>query len=369
MSNPTVLNQALAQCIGKRLTFAAFRSPGQHVQLWAQRDPRLETVDATALLGLNQVFLAAPFTLDRERIPFIRADIELMFPEIDPDISRLQECRGSAPVENAVDGDTGLEQFTAAVEEARKACASGALRKVVLSRVINADIPVDLWPGLFEWAEQQHPQAFVAMAFTPEHGLWMGASPECLVQENLDHVRVDALAATRPGGAVPRKISEWGAKELDEQEQVMCHVHATFARMDLANITARGPQVLQAGPVAHLHTVLEADLADTMLGELVLAVHPTPAVCGMPVQDAQRFIAAHERHRRGLYAGFWGTWNADGPTELHVNLRCMRHLGGQTQLLTGAGITAASDPAMEWVETERKAQTWLQAPALNAVAG
>lgn len=369
MSNPTVLNQALAQCIAKRITFAAFRAPGKHVQIWAQRDNRLETVSATALLGLNQAFLTAPFNLDRERIPFIRADVELMFPEIDPDISRLQECQGSAMPEDAADEATDLGQFTAAVEDAKKACATGALRKVVLSRVINADLPPAQWPSLFEWAAAQHPQAFVAMAFTPEHGLWMGASPECLVQENLDHVRVDALAATRPGDAVPARISEWGAKELDEQEQVTSHVHATFARMDLANITARGPVVLQAGPVAHLHTVLEADLADTMLAELVLALHPTPAVCGVPVQDAQRFIAAHERHRRGLYAGFWGTWNADGPTELYVNLRCMRHAGGRTQLLTGAGITAASDPAMEWVETARKAQTWLQAPAMNPTAG
>ena len=85
MSTPSVLQQALAQCIAKRLTFAAFRRPGRPLQLWAQRTPELETVEGTLLLGLNQVFLVAPFELDPARVPFIRADVELRFAEIDPE--------------------------------------------------------------------------------------------------------------------------------------------------------------------------------------------------------------------------------------------------------------------------------------------
>ncbi len=61
-----------------------------------------------------------------------------------------------------------------------------------------------------------------------------------------------------------------------------------------------------------------------------------------------------------LYAGFWGPWNAEGPTELFVNLRCMQVRSGKVQLHVGAGITAGSDPEMEWTETVRKADTWLR---------
>ncbi len=360
MSESTVLHKALAQCIQKRLTFAAFRTPGQPVQIWAQRNPELETVDGTLLLGLNQVFLIAPFDLDRERVPFIRSDIELMFAEIDPDIARLEECDGTVVETEKTELPTVNEDFMRAVNAAKAACIARSLDKVVLSRVMKAKLEVEQWPELFSRALEANKETFVAMAHTPEHGLWMGASPERLVHEELDHVRVDAIAATRPSDAIPERLSEWGLKELDEQEQVMCHVHSTFARMDLQNIVVRGPEVMKAGPVAHLRTVLEADLGDTLLGNLVLELHPTPAVCGAPTKAAMDFIATQEKHGRSLYAGFWGPWNADGPTELFVNLRCMRYHQGGTQLLVGAGITAGSDPQLEWTETERKAQTWLR---------
>lgn len=358
MSTFTVLHQALARCIGERLTFVAFRTPGMPVQLWAQRTPELETVDGTLLLGLNQVFLIAPFQLAPERIPFIRSDVELRFAEIDPDISTLAECQG-APAGQTVCHPTEPGDFIQAVQRAKEACAVRALDKVVLSRVVQVPLAFDKLPELFTRAMEANPAAFVVMAHTPEHGLWMGASPERLVREDQDRVRVDALAATRPADAVPARISGWGPKELDEQEQVMCHVHATAARLDLEDIVVRGPEVMHAGPVAHLHTVLEAGLGDCLLGDLVLALHPTPAVCGLPRHAAQEFIRRHEKHGRSLYAGFWGAWNADGPTELFVNLRCMRLQENQAFLLVGAGITAGSDAALEWEETGRKADTWL----------
>lgn len=358
MSSETVLQKALERCIEKRLTFAAFRIPGRPVQLWAQRDPGLETVDGTLLLGLNQVFLTAPFLLPQGRVPFIRSDIELMFAEIDPDISVLEECEGSAVGPQTAEKATSKADFIQAVEAAKLACRNKELDKVVLSRVLDMEVGTERLPGLFVGAMGANDRTMVAMVHTPEHGLWLGASPERLVHEELDHVRVDALAATRPADAIPARLSGWGAKELDEQEKVMCHVHSTFARMDLRNIVVRGPEVLEAGPVAHLHTTLEADLGDCILGELVLALHPTPAVCGAPTALARKFINAHEQHQRSLYTGFWGPWNADGPTELFVNLRCMHATPGNMQLYAGAGITAGSDAEMEWTETTRKAGMW-----------
>lgn len=360
MSEQTVLRKALTHCITEKLTFAAFRTPGKPVQIWAQRTPELETVDGPLLLGLNQVFLIAPFNLDREHVPFIRSDIELMFPEIDPDITRLEECEGVPAMERHTATTTAKADFIRSVNAAKQACSTRLIDKAVLSRVMDVTMGADPLPELFTRAMEASEETFVAMAHTPEHGLWMGASPERLVHEHLDHVRVDAIAATRPIDAIPGRISDWGLKELDEQEQVMSHVHSTFVRADLRNIVVRGPEVMKAGPVAHLRTVLEADLSETLLGDLILELHPTPAVCGAPAKAAHDFITANEKHDRSLYAGFWGPWNAEGPTELFVNLRCLRYASGKAQLFVGAGITAGSDPEMEWMETERKAQTWLR---------
>jgi isochorismate synthase len=360
MSGQQTLRKALAQAMAKRLTFAAFRTPGQPVQLWAQRTPELETVDGTLLLGLNQVFLLAAFHLDQRHVPFIRADVELRFAEIDPDIDPLEECIGCPVQADRPPHLASQEEYLQAVTAAKDACVKHEVSKVVLSRVMETPMDLEQWPELFIRAMEDAPEHFVCMAHAPATGLWFGTSPERLVLEEGDHVRVDAMAATRPADAVPERISGWGEKELDEQEQVALHVHATFARMDLRQIVMRGPEVVRAGPVAHLLTTMEADLGDCLLGDLVLALHPTPATCGAPREDALAFIRRTERHDRSLYAGFWGPWNAEGPTELFVNLRCMQAGPGTARLHVGGGITAGSDPLQEWTETRSKADTLLR---------
>lgn len=368
MSLYAVLREALALCIGRRLTFAAFRVPGGPVRLWAQRQPAAGAADRTLFADMERVFLAVPFNMGAGPVPFIRADVDLTFTEAGAALGLLGPCTGSEERAEQTDTPTGHAEFRDAVHAAVQACAGGRLRKVVLSRVKGADIPPGRWPELFIWALEAAPGALVAMACTPEHGLWMGASPERLVHAHGGRVRVDSIAATRPADAVPGKIADWGAKELDEQAQVTAYLRDLFADMHLRDVKITGPRVLGAGPVAHLHTVLEADRGDVPLMDLVARLHPTPAVCGVPVEAARHFIAAHERHPRSLYTGFWGPWNVDGTTDLFVNLRCMRHRAGRTALLAGAGITAGSDADMEWAETERKARTWLRALETSAQA-
>lgn len=366
MSTEALLREALARCIGKRLTFAAFRLPGQPVRIWAQRNPETEQAAQVALSAMERVFITAPFSLQAGCIPYIKAEVELLFNGSGTDISALDACTGTNGTAATAQAPTAKEDFLANVEAAKQACASGALRKVVLSRVKNADIPPERWPELFTWAMRDNPHTLVALCHTPEHGLWMGASPERLVKAIDDHIRVDSIAATRPADAVPPTVQDWGPKEVDEQGQVTVYVQELLSGLGMRNVTVQGPRVLKAGPVAHLHTVLEAELGKVPLMDLVVGLHPTPAVGGAPKDAAHRFILKHEKHDRSLYTGFWGPWNLDGDTELFVNLRCMRHQAGQTQLLVGAGITAGSDAPMEWTETERKARTWLRAVEAGA---
>ena len=134
----------------------------------------------------------------------------------------------------------------------------------------------------------------------------------------------------------------------------------TFSRCGARNVVSFPPETIGAGEVVHLRSRIEADLGDGALSDVVLALHPTPAVCGTPREAAREFIRDHEAHDRGCYAGFWGPWYPDGRTELYVNIRCLRHAGDRGVIFTGAGITSGSDPQKEWEETEQKAQTWLR---------
>src|SRR5713101_6170325 len=121
------------------------------------------------------------------------------------------------------------------------------------------------------------------------------------------------------------------------------------------------PAVRELATVAHLHTPISARLrAGVGLAEVVAALHPTPAVGGVPSAAAVRFLGAHENLDRGLYAGLIGLV---GPlrAELAVALRCARIAGGTARLFLGAGIVEGSSAESEWMETQLKARALLDA--------
>ena len=124
--------------------------------------------------------------------------------------------------------------------------------------------------------------------------------------------------------------------------------------------TLEGPYTATAGELAHLKTDIRFRLSSVeALGDILQALHPTPAVCGLPKEEAFRFILSHEGYDRSYYAGFLGRWEPEGKTALYVNLRCMQCGEGaeKIRLYAGGGILPASVCEEEWMETERKLQT------------
>jgi isochorismate synthase len=355
MSLSAGMRGALDRCLAGGLTFACYRRPGAPTTLWAQRTPSLDHVDGTELFELNDVFLVAPFHLDPLRIPFVRSDVELVDSDLGPATEALEGCEGAADADLCPQPQTTQEAFIAGVEAIRTAIGTGTLRKAVLSRVVNVPFDAERLPELFAHALDAHPDAFVALVRTPEHGTWLGATPERLLVAQDDHVRVDALAGTR---ANSQAGLPWGDKERDEQEVVTAAVLGTFVALGLKEVRAGAPETINAGPVQHLRTTVEGELHGVPLGDVALAIHPTPAVCGAPRDVARAVIGRVEAHDRRLYTGFWGPWSADGHTALFVNLRCLQLFNDQASLLVGAGITAGSDAHAEWEETTQKASTW-----------
>jgi isochorismate synthase len=352
------LHGALASYLERGLTFACFRRPGKPIDLWVQRTPELDTVDSSLLYELNEVFLLAPFQLDPERIPFLRSDKDFVITDPAAECDPLPDFQGAPARPVAAQPSTSVEDYRRAVQDALQVFAEGRLQKAVLSRVLNVPLhPADV-PTLFLTALETYPQAFVALVHTPDHGTWLGASPERLLAAVEDTVRVDALAATRAVHDVPEDADAWNAKERHEQALVTTGVLGELVGLGLRELHTHGPEVLHTGTVAHLRTTVQADLGGKALADVVLALHPTPAVCGTPRDRARAHILGAERHDRRLYSGFWGPWSADGETELFVNLRCLEASDDTATLYAGAGIVPDSDPQREWEETEHKAMTW-----------
>jgi isochorismate synthase len=96
------------------------------------------------------------------------------------------------------------------------------------------------------------------------------------------------------------------------------------------------------------------------LGSVMLQLlHPTAAVCGMPLEPSLAFLKENEGYDREFYAGYLGPVNINNNTNLFVNLRCMKLLDKKALLFAGAGITIDSLPEKELEETEIKFSTLL----------
>ncbi|KAL6973323.1 isochorismate synthase, partial [Sarracenia purpurea var. burkii] len=89
--------------------------------------------------------------------------------------------------------------------------------------------------------------------------------------------------------------------------------------------------------------------------EILSSLHPTPAVCGFPTEEARVLIAETEMFDRGMYAGPVG-WFGGGESEFAVGIRSALVEKGRGALIyAGTGIVEGSNSTMEWEELELKA--------------
>lgn len=93
-----------------------------------------------------------------------------------------------------------------------------------------------------------------------------------------------------------------------------------------------------------------------------MALHPTPAVGGVPADEAFALIAQLEGDR-GFYAGAVGWCNAAGDGRWVVAIRCAQLSPDRRTAVahSGGGIVAESDPDDEVDETTTKFTTIMRA--------
>jgi isochorismate synthase len=241
--------------------------------------------------------------------------------------------------------------FVSAVSKAVSAIRKGELKKVVLSRTHREKLPGDFNPfSFFIKLTQAYPDAFVYLLFLPETGLWIGSSPELFLKVKGEHLETMSLAGTG------RNPEDFRDKERMEQSLVSGYIMEQL-RPFCKDVQQDEVSVKKAGELYHLCTRIKAvKKQDTRLFDITSALHPTPAVCGLPKEKAFQFIRENEPHRRMLYSGFLGPVNNEN-AELFVNLRCMQIYENEALFYAGAGIVEGSDPEAEWHETSQKMDT------------
>ncbi|MDG2307143.1 MAG: isochorismate synthase [Candidatus Binatia bacterium] len=250
-----------------------------------------------------------------------------------------------------------VAHWKAAVEATLADIAAGRLSKLVLARAarITADVP---WRR-FRIARRlraAHPGATV-FAVTFGTRTLVGATPERLARLDDRRLTTAAVAGTAPpapiGGEEDRAFLA-DQKERREHAVVVDELQRRLAPLTTDLVVPEAPAILTTPALRHLHTPISAELrAGRGLLDVCGELHPSPAVCGLPVDFAKEALREREQIDRGWYAGGIG-WLDEGDGEVVVPLRAALLDGRVATLYAGAGIVEGSRWEAELEETRLK---------------
>jgi isochorismate synthase len=236
----------------------------------------------------------------------------------------------------------------------------GNADKVVISRKEEFTISTYKLEALFVKLLKMYENAFVYLWYHPKVGLWLGATPETLLSIKNTSFETMSLAGTKNANDAN---GQWTTKELEEQKIVTNYIVNQLNEVS-ENLQVHKLETVRAGNLHHLKNKITGTLSlPIQIENVIKALHPTPAICGLPKEIAKQFILENEAYPRSYYSGFLGECfyksksNDAVSTSLYVNLRCMSIANEKAAIYVGGGIIKNSNPELEWEETVSKSKT------------
>lgn len=267
-------------------------------------------------------------------------------------------------------GDTGAwkQAVQRAVDEMN---SDEQLKKVVLARRVTAvfDGPISSERVLRHLDEGQ-PDSFV-FSIEAMDSCFLGASPERLVKKRAGRVQTTCLAGSTGRGATAEEDEllakalledsknriehDYVVQMIRDEMKAMCH-HVTVPD---------APVVMKVRDIQHLYTPVIGEAAenDSIL-RFVEALHPTPALGGLPNERALHVIQELEEMDRGFYAAPVGWMDYRKNGEFVVAIRSGLVVQNEALLYAGCGVVKDSSPDKELEETNIKLR-----PMLRAIGG
>ena len=335
----------------KDLPFVAYRKPNEDlVAGFFQQSNELFFTENYTESG----FVFAPFNVENPTI---------LIPENQSDF--LQEkitIDENFELKSNFEPDISSEEnHISLVEKGVEAIKDNQFKKVVLSRKETIQLTDFDLIKTFKKLLKTYPKAMVYVWFHPKIGLWLGATPETLLEIKEGEFETMSLAGTQLYSGTTEV--KWQQKEIEEQQFVTDFIVGNLKTL-VNNLQVSKVKTIKAGNLLHLQTKITGKLKTKNL-KLLTVLHPTPAVCGLPKEAAKKFILENENYNRSFYTGFLGelnfkntniTSNKTEKSNLFVNLRCMEVEENLANIYVGGGITKDSNPKKEWQETVAKAK-------------
>lgn len=334
--------------------FVVYRLPGEECpQLLIGEGIHL--LDDLKELNGRRGFVIAPFQA-RESCPIVLIESDKKRRTVYMDERPVEEV-GAQKFLEISDLSPCTEKYKACFHTFIEALLNQTFDKLVLSRSRTIGKEEAFSPALaFRAACRRYIHSYVYLCYTPPTGVWLGSTPEIILSGERGEWHTVALAGTQSlqEGRLPQI---WDDKNREEQAYVTSYIRSQLLSLGI-HAFENGPYPAYAGALSHLKTDFRFSLKDNKsLGDLLKLLHPTPAVCGLPKEEAYQFILANEGYDRSYYTGLIGWLDPDGHTDLYVNLRCMHIEDDWLTLYAGGGLLSSSELNDEWQETEKKMQT------------
>ncbi|XP_057952068.1 isochorismate synthase 2, chloroplastic-like isoform X2 [Malania oleifera] len=240
--------------------------------------------------------------------------------------------------------------------------SNSSLLKVVLARSSRFVTATDIDPITWLACLQVEGENAYQFCIQPsDAAAFIGNTPEQLFHRKSLTIFSEALAGTRARG---------GSNDLDLQiehdllSSPKDHLEFTIVRESIKRkveamcnwVLVEPKKAIRKLPrVQHLHARLTGMLRseDDEFG-ILSSLHPSPAVCGFPTEEARLLIEETEMFDRGMYAGPVG-WFGGRETEFAVGIRsALVEKGIGALIYAGTGIVEGSNASLEWEELELK---------------
>jgi menaquinone-specific isochorismate synthase len=304
-------------------------------------------------------------------VPAARS-LEVVGQEIAVVIDRLERLSGQILSPNPQRstgkiGITGRDGLENSIDLALQAIDQEQIQKIVLAHTAEVSAPNLSIADSVANLRDRHPHCYT---FATSDGLgncFLGASPERLVTVRKGLLIADALAGSAPRGRSPLLDRQLGEELLaDPKEQHEHRLVRDFITNSLVDLGLHpqwsvAPRLLQLANIQHLWTPIRTVLPESVSPLAVVgALHPTPAVAGLPRDLACAKIREYEQADRSLYAAPLGWIDVDGDCEFVVGIRSALVTGTRVRLYAGAGIVAGSQVSREIAEIQLKLQPLYQ---------
>ncbi|CAG9295341.1 isochorismate synthase [Celerinatantimonas diazotrophica] len=249
------------------------------------------------------------------------------------------------------------------VNSVTQADALKACPKVVLARqsIYQANEHINALALLEQWQQLQPDNYAFYLSNQPDQSFF-GVPPERLYQRLGQSLATEALAGTGQSSEQQHTRAKLGQKLLHdtknnhENQFVADAIYQALTSMS-QNIQIAPMQLVEQRHLQHLCQKITAQLhPHTTDTDLLTALHPTPAVAGLPRVKAQHYLAEHEPFDRGWYAGAVG-FISQKKSDFTVAIRCAHQNQQQLSVYAGAGIVKGSEAQSEWQELQRKSAT------------